>query len=65
MICIFLFQMSKESLSPRSQSASSDSDPLARGPIAGNLSDLSPSGLTSPDTPPVKKRYVYINYKDA
>jgi hypothetical protein len=57
--------MSKESLSPRSQSASSDSDPLARGPIAGNLSDLSPSGLTSPDTPPVKKRYVYINYKDA
>ena len=34
--------MSKESLSPRSQSASSDSDPLARGPIAENLSDLSP-----------------------
>ncbi|CAB3979092.1 liprin-alpha-1 isoform X4 [Paramuricea clavata] len=49
-------RMSKESLSPRSQSASSDSDPLARGPIAENLSDLSPSGLTSPDTPPVKKR---------
>ena len=52
--------MSKESLSPRSQSASSDSDLLARGPIAENLSDLSPSSVTSPDTPPVIKRYVYI-----
>ncbi|XP_028411399.1 liprin-alpha-1-like isoform X2 [Dendronephthya gigantea] len=50
-------RMSKESLSTRSQSASSDSDPLARGPIAENLSDLSPSGLTSPETPPVRKRH--------
>ena len=55
--------MSKESLSARSQSASSDSDPLARGPIAENFSDLSPSGLTSPDTPTVRKRCVSVkNY---
>lgn len=54
----FLFQLSRENLSTLSESVSSDSDPLARGPIADNLSDLSSSGLNSPETPPVKKRYV-------
>ncbi|XP_046860844.1 liprin-alpha-1-like [Xenia sp. Carnegie-2017] len=50
-------RLSRENLSTLSESVSSDSDPLARGPIADNLSDLSSSGLNSPETPPVKKRH--------
>ena len=54
-----ILQINKGNPSSDSQSTSSDSDPLSRGPIAGNLSQISSPVVTSPETPPVQKRYVW------